>query len=111
MGTQSFKIIKQLWFEYMCAAQIDLKVYVSGGVLFWDTQLPIHARRDVERMFPPDMNNGVYNKSKLYRFVLSSVSPFKFYNQGCRVESLDISGDQRSGYRQFPLSEATSTQA
>lgn len=240
LGTQSFKVIKQIWFEYLCPGPITMRLYVSNGVLFWTTLLPAHGRRDVERVFPPDaafppdVLRTVYNKSKLYRVVLSSAAtpadnyaiafssslgqlqsdpggdsfviglnrggipvevklyavgppvttplqvnlningvpllsspislnpgqsgpvtstafigfpalayngvvtpvvvqgslssavvlelivqktpasppvPFKFYNQGCRLESLDLSGDQRAGYRQFPLSEATSTQA
>lgn len=112
-GTQSFKMIKQLWIEYLCAQGILVDVYVSGGVLLKTTALPAHVNRDIERFFINDAVGSVLNKSKVYRILIRSsvsTSPYKFYIQGSRVEWLDQSGDQRSSYQQTGLSELTSTQ-
>lgn len=99
-----FKVIRQIWVEYVCTAGITLSVYVADDALFYQVPLPPHADRDIERLFLPDQANGQYNKSKVYRITVDAVdgvTPFKIYMESSRVESLPLSGQQRASYAQF----------
>lgn len=107
-GTESWKFIKQMWVDYQDApAGLTVQIYVEQDTLFFTTTLPAHADRDVERFYLPDAVGSVYNKSRIYRIVITSTSPFKMYMEASRIEWKDLSGDQRASYRQFVLSEAT----
>jgi hypothetical protein len=113
LGYVGFKVIRQMWVEYLCAAAIVVSVYVAGDALFYQVELPAHADRDIERFFLPDQANGQYNKSKVYRIVVTSidgVTPFKIYADSSRVESLPLSGQQRASYAEFKWSELTQPQ-
>jgi hypothetical protein len=110
LGYVGFKVIRQMWIEYLCTAGVTISVYVAGDQLFFQATLPAHACRDIERFFLPDQANGQYNKSKVYRIVITSadgLTPFKLYQESTRIESLALSGEQRASYAQFPISTLT----
>jgi hypothetical protein len=110
LGYVGFKVIRQIWVEYMCAVEIVITVYVAGDALFFQQTLPAHTHRDIERFFLPDQDNGQYNKSKVYRIVVTSSdgeTPFKIYLESSRVESLALSGQQRASYAQMAWSMLT----
>jgi hypothetical protein len=110
LGYVGFKVIRQMWVEYLCTAGIVVSVYVGNDELFFQQTLPAHTWRDVERFFLPDQANGQYNKSKVYRIVITSengTTPFKLYMDSTRIESLALSGQQRSSYAQFDLGMLT----
>lgn len=115
-GSNGFKFIKQIWLEYICQRPITFSIYRDDGQLFYVATLPAHPFRQVERFYLPKqfLVNGIqaYNKSKVYRFVLDSTlqtpsdtlkDPFKFYRDASRIETRNLSQDERSGYLQSYL--------
>lgn len=112
LGFVGWKMIKQIWVEYVCPVSILFTIFRDDYQFFYQVQLPPHTNRDIERFYVPAYSNGEYglapqpNKSKIYRFVIEAVdgaSPVKLYRDGSRVESRQLSGDQRGGYEQHEL--------
>jgi hypothetical protein len=104
-GSSGYKFMKQIWLEYKCASAINFYIYTDENRLLHTEVLPPHAYRDVERFFLPDISsNGlVLNKSKSYKFILESAdstNPFYMYRDASRIETLNLSADQRRGYYQ-----------
>lgn len=114
LGQAGWSFIKQMWVEYMCATPIVVSIYREGGVLFYQKTLPAHSRRDVENFLVPKKVGAVLNKSRMYRFTVQSqngTTPFKLYVDSSRIESKNLSNDQRAGYMQHVLSTLTAPQA
>jgi hypothetical protein len=107
VGSDGFKYIKQVWLDFQCAVPVVFSIYRDGGTLFYQETLPAQSVRAVARFFLPDYGVAyAFNKSKSYRFVLDSqdgATGVKMYRDGCRVETRNLSGDQRSGYAQHIL--------
>jgi hypothetical protein len=107
LGSDGFKYIKQVWLDFQCAVPVVFSIYRDGGTLFYQETLPAQSVRAVARFFLPDYGVAyAFNKSKSYRFVLDSqdgATGVKMYRDGCRVETRNLSGDQRSGYAQHIL--------
>lgn len=110
LGAEGWRYLKQIFLEYICPSTVTFTIFRDGGTQFYQTILPTHALRDVERFFLPSINGTVLNKSKKYRFRLTSSSPFKIYGNGSRVESKLLSNDQRQCYEQHMLWEHISPQ-
>lgn len=105
-GSNGYKYIKQVWFEYRCAGQVTMKFYRDGGTLFYTKTLPVQAQRDVQRFYLPEINSGVLNKSHGYRVTVESVDPtkpFYFYRDTSRIETMLLSGDARQPFNQHFL--------
>lgn len=113
LGGAGYKFIKQIWLEYLCAGSVTLTVYGDAGVVIHTESLPLHLLRDVERFYLYDVLNGVPNKSKMHRIVITPDNPsncLKLYGDSSRIEVLQLSGDQRQAYDQKYLSTLTSPQ-
>ena len=111
LGSQSFKLLKQAWIQYLCSGGISVTFYRDYGQQFFVQTLPAHTSRDEERFFLPDAVGSVLNKTRTTRLVFASTNPtigFKLYFEGSRLEWLDMSGDQRKSYSQMTLSMMTS---
>ena len=104
LGSDGFKYIKQVWLDFQCAVPVVFSIYRDGGTLFYQETLPAQSVRAVARFFLPDYGVAyAFNKSKMYRMTLDSqdgTTGVKMYRDGCRVETRNLSGDQRSGYYQ-----------
>lgn len=102
-GANGYKLVKQIWVEYICQGQITVKLYTDNNTLFYTKTLPAHTSRDVERFYLPAINGGVLNKSKIYTFDVDSVDttkPFKIYRDSNRIELKNMNGEQREAYQQ-----------
>lgn len=106
-GIAGWKLIKQIWCEYISAVPVVFSIYRDTDQLFYQTTLPAHSHRDVERFFLPASNTGLtgspLNKSKIYRVTIDAsdnVTPFKFYRDSSRIEVKELSNDQRACYQQ-----------
>ncbi len=106
-GIPGFRILRQIWLHYICAASVTFSIYRDGGTLFLQKTLPAHTRRDVERFFLPDINGAALNKSKIHRFVVTSASPFKLYEDLSKLEVIPLGVDQRQVATAIPLSHRT----
>lgn len=107
-GSNGFKYIKQVWFEYRCAGQVNMNIYRDNGELFYTQTFPAQQYRMVYRFYLPETNNGYLNKSHGYRFTVTAVdasSPFYFYRDTSRIETMLLSGDARQPYSQHFLWE------
>ena len=111
-GYDGYNFVKQVWLEYTCPSEILVTFYGDYGALFYSVTLPAHPQRDIERFYLPayvTLPSGVIslNKSKRKRFTIDAVtSPnvFKLYEDGSRIEWMACGSDQRSAYKQVPLS-------
>lgn len=102
-GYNGYKHVKQVWLHYRSCAPVMMRLYVDGGGLLLEEELPQHDRRDVERVYLPVSNGSVLNKSKTYRITLESLDPccpFFPYAESWRVEWMPIGADMRTGYQQ-----------
>ena len=111
-GIAGWKLAKQIWCEYLCPTTVVVSVYRDTDQLLYQTTLPAHTHRDVERFFLPSSNTAVsppaLNKSKIYRITVASsdgVTGVKFYRDSSRIEIKELSNDQRSAYLQRVLWE------
>ncbi len=116
LGYRGWKVLKQAWLMYACESPVKLSIISDTGT--YTQWLPAHplgvpsefyepdpSARAVERFYLPDAFSSGLNKSKLYRIVVDSALPFKFYVQGSGVEWLACGGDRRASYQQMSLSE------
>ena len=110
-GYNGFKIVKQMWIEYLSCVPIVVYVYVDDKRLLYSTTLPTHSKRRVERFSLPAFtaaSPNILNKSRVYRIVVDAEdgqTAFKIYADSTRLEVLPLSNDQRTSYMQFPLTE------
>ena len=106
-GYNGWKLLKQMWIQYLSCSPVILRVYADNRQLLMTTELPRHTRRDVERVYLPDKSAlGVLNKSKVYSFTGESCDPccgFYLYADETRVEWMPVGADMRQGYQQFTL--------
>lgn len=98
LGYNGYKFIKQIWLQYTCASTITFTIYRDGETQFYQTTLPIQSAKEERQFYLPENVGAALNKSKRYRFVLSSASPFKFWAEGSRIEWLPLGYDQRSAF-------------
>jgi len=118
LGYEGYKFLKQVWLHYISAGSVDFRIYRDGGQLLYTKRLPPHTYRDVEHFLIPLRAGSILNKSIRYKFEVESVADeystkhiFKVYGDGSRVESKQLSGDQRQGYNQNLLWEAMQVQS
>lgn len=108
-GYSGYKLLKRVWLEYQCDGGIRLWIYRDDVGVLQVTDLPPHAERETHSFFVPRSNGLTLNKSISYRFymeALNTSSPFKFYRDGSRVQTIALSGDQHSGFQQHLLWQA-----
>lgn len=103
-----YKFLKQIWIEYACSVPVTLAILTDNAAAFFSVTLPAHTNRDIARFYLPDAVAGVINKSKIYRFKLTSTTSagFKFYLDGSGIEFAALGTDQRGAYSQMKFSEA-----
>ena len=103
-GFDGFKIIYQVWVEYVCASTVTMNIITDTGTLAFT--LPAQAQRSLYRFYVPVSVGAVLNKSKIYRIQLTSASAFKLYTDSSRFEVMPIGTDQRATAKQVPFSQA-----
>lgn len=103
-GSAGFTIIKQVWFDYRCTGTVTMKFYNEEGQLFHTKSLPAQTYRGVARFYLPSVGStGVINKSKKHRWTIEADDPTKrffFLRDSSRIETIQLSADQRKGYYQ-----------
>lgn len=107
-GSNGYKLLKQVWVEYICAGSVTVTIYTDDNAVFYTTTLPSHASRDIERFYVPAIDSGVLNKSYIYTIDVDSADttkPFKLYRDGTRLEVKNMNGEQRDAYQQKYLWE------
>jgi hypothetical protein len=75
MGYPGWKALKECWLTYWSSGPLTVTFYVENAVEFYQLVLPAHANRDTERFYFPAKLDGVLNKSRNYRFQLSTPCP------------------------------------
>ena len=103
LGYKFWKLIKQGWWKYLCDSPLVLTITSDTGV--FSVTLPAHATRAVERFYLPSVWGAGLNKSKTFRVLLQSASPFKFYAEGSGLEFLTLGSDRHAAYQQMTFSE------
>lgn len=96
-GVQNWKFLKQVWMRYTAPSPITMNIYVENDVLFYSTTLPAQATRELFRFYLPAGSTGALNKSRTYRIILSSSSPFKLYADS-RVDYGVFGADQTGSF-------------
>jgi len=107
-GSVGYSIIKQLWVDYKCAGTITVSIYREDGTFFYSTVLPVHPTRETERFYVPSVYNGVKNKDKKHRIVLTANDPtkkFRLYRDCSRTCYINLSKDQRQDADSFIIWE------
>lgn len=106
-GSNAWRFIKQIWVQYRSCGGIIFRIYTDTKQLLQEIELPAHRHRDVERFYVDVTSvDGVYNKSKTYRFTAQSYDPcgpLYLYQDSSRVEWGLVGADVRQGYQQSPL--------
>ena len=95
----------QIFLEYQCAGQVTLQIVSDTGT--FSITLPAHATRASERFLLPTVFGSGLNKSKIYEFILNSVtstSPFKVYAESW-IEWVPQGEERHAGYRRTPIRE------
>jgi hypothetical protein len=108
-GFPGFKFIKACWLMYKSCAPVMFRVYADSKLLLLEEELPQHDRRDVERIYLPDVSSsGVLNKSRVYMFEMESLDPccgFKQYADGSFIHWMPFAADMRQAYQNFGIFE------
>ncbi len=102
-GSNGYKLMKQMWVEYLCAGTIIVTVRTDDGATLYSITLPAHTTRDIERFYLPAVSSSVLNKSYIYTVDVDSTDtskPFKLYRDGTRLEIKNMNGEQREAYQQ-----------
>jgi hypothetical protein len=102
MGFPGWKWIKEVWLSYACASTVTFTILVENAVQFFTIVLPAHANRDEEHFFLPAAVGAVLNKSRRYRFQLSSASPIRLYANSS-ISWLPWLAEQQAGFQHFSL--------
>lgn len=102
-GFPGWKFLKMAWLNYVATQPLTLTILRDGGSVFYQIVLPSQATRDLFTFYLPAVNNGVTNKSKKYRFQITSAGPFKLYADS-RFDWMPCNGDQRAAFQQYSLS-------
>lgn len=95
-GTDEFKVMKQVWFEYESSGDdITVQLFLDGStVAFHTITLPRSDRRTTIRVRLPA------RKAKTYRWIGTATSDFKLYDES-HVELKRVSNDK--GYERVKL--------
>ena len=105
LGYAPWKVLIQIFLEYQCAGQVTLQIVSDTGT--FSITLPAHATRASERFLLPTVFGAGLNKSKIYEFILNSVtstSPFKVYAESW-IEWVPQGEERHAGYRRTPIRE------
>jgi hypothetical protein len=105
-GYIGWKIIKQIWVDYVCAGGMTLTLTSDTGTLV--LTFPPQATRGVQRMLLPDIWGSGFNKSKLYSFEFlasNSADPFQIYADVSGAEWMPCGADRHTAYSQAKMSE------
>lgn len=113
LGAAGYKFVKQIWLQYKCAVAVYFYLYGDTGRLLHYEELPAHTGRTVERFYLYDVYDGVANRNKQHRVVIvpsDGTTCIQLWGDQSRIESLNLSGDQRAAYEQHYLSMLTAPQ-
>lgn len=98
-GIETYKVIKQGWFEYSGAAAITYSCYIDGNMaapMFSFTLPASTSRHRIQVRFPA-------TKFRTIRWIATSTQDFKLYGSS-EIEVKDLSGNNK-GYAKVPLQE------
>lgn len=101
MGYNGYKFLKQVWLQYVCASTVTFSIYRDGETLFYQKSLPAQSAKEVQRFYLPENVSTALNKSKRYRFVLTSSTAFKFWAETSRIEWMPLGYDMRQAFAQM----------
>jgi hypothetical protein len=104
-GYSAFKLLKQLWIEYVSAVPINVTFVSSTGTLV--VPFPAHPTRSIERYLFPSVFGSGLNKSVMFDISIASsdgATTFSLYGDPSGIEWLPLGADRHAGYTKTTLS-------